>query len=639
LSFTGCSGLKPGNPPSYTTCTPPVGSSGFSASDWTAVINETLAEIYSAEQVVSLFSQLNQVRRDTFIAENTALPAIDSQLKLAGAADLQTEFDVKEMYSTVLEILGAIAGEASGPLGVALEVSGTLIGALPSASPTLTSTLDTTYSGLQSKFASAVSEVDKALAVQSQAVRQSYGLLTLLGQLRTRGTWPAQLDQVGLKSEAQQGFSLWIYKQLLPTLYARYSVSNCLPRNLATGVECQGPAAGQGVIGGGTTFTALGPPPHRRPDTPCHASDEVFVTYCTYETLPVDLATTLFGPVSSTCAYQPGKASTAWTFGCNLGVPEQYSVSLAGDANGWKFSSYSGDPVVMAGASGSATVGARGGLRFTGRIILPRRFRLSRTRVVADRLLYEQGRRGELVRGPGGRAWDGVRLSRRGPGGVLTDRPRGPRLRLRLRRLSGQRIAYHLSASRVRVLVPAACDRLAASDALVTPPVRLDLRLRLSDGRRRSMVSLPIVWRCVRARHGMITTLRTVAPKRLAARRGLGVSLRGPRTVKSGTTATYRVRVLDRRAGSRKRLRSALWHVIVEETTEPPQVSRRPTTVTRRRLAIRRIHELRRGRSRTYLLRVRVPRAARGRSCVSAMVLADAARPARARLCAHVVSR
>jgi hypothetical protein len=164
------------------------------------------------------------------------------------------------------------------------------------------------------------------------------------------------------------------------------------------------------------------------------------------------------------------------------------------------------------------------------------------------------------------------------------------------------------------------------------------LRLRIGDGRRRRTLSLPILWRCVRARHGAITTLRTVRPRGLPTRRGLRVSVRGPRSVRPGTSATYRVRVRNRRTRPRERLRSSLWNVVVRGIGPLP-ASGRSTAVIRPRLVTRRIRELRRRRSKTFRLRVHIPRAARGRSCFTAVALADAARPARARLCAPVARR
>jgi hypothetical protein len=82
---------------------------------------------------------------------------------------------------------------------------------------------------------------------------------------------------------------------------------------------------------------------------------------------------------------------------------------------------------------------------------------------------------------------------------------------------------------------------------------------------------------------------------------------------------------------------------------EPNRPNRCPWTRLRRaadtgsltptRLIIRRIHELRRGRSETFRRRVRLPQTADARYCFSAVALADSARLARARPCARVVPR
>jgi len=47
-----CSGETSVTPPTYASCTPPTGSSGFTAADWTAVGNDTLADVYAARQVL-----------------------------------------------------------------------------------------------------------------------------------------------------------------------------------------------------------------------------------------------------------------------------------------------------------------------------------------------------------------------------------------------------------------------------------------------------------------------------------------------------------------------------------------------------------------------------------------------------------
>ena len=73
-SIANCTGQAPGNPPSYQACTPPAGSSGFTAADWTAVVNQMLSESYAAGQVVALFAQLQRMRESLFIADRGDLP-------------------------------------------------------------------------------------------------------------------------------------------------------------------------------------------------------------------------------------------------------------------------------------------------------------------------------------------------------------------------------------------------------------------------------------------------------------------------------------------------------------------------------------------------------------------------------------
>ncbi len=639
LSFAGCpEPPSTVNPPSYKACTPPQGTSGFTAADWTAVVNEILSEIYSAQQVVAFFDQLDHLRHNIFLAQGAELPAIGSQLKLAGAAGNETRFDIKAMFSTVLSIAGAIAGVVPGgsAASAGLGVAASVVGALPSASSTLTSKFDTTYSGLQAKFATAVTEVDKALSVQSQQVRQNGALLTLIAQLRSRGTWNP--DAAGLTSAANEGFALWVYKQLLPTLYARYTITNCRPGYPNPLDDCDGPAEQQGVVGGGANFTALVPPPYEssRPlGTPCHSDfngNYSFYT-CHYTTMPADLASTLFGAVSPECAYTPGNTSTAWTFGCNLGVKEENSVSLpGGPLNGWNFANYSGDPVAVGSSSGHASIGDRGSVRLTGRITLPRAFRLADASVVAERLLYDLYGGDELARRPSGRALVELRLTGHGQTGVLRSGAGAqPLARLTLGRSAHRSLSFGLGVTGVAMSVPAACHALPASDALHTPPFTLDTELQISDGRLKRTVSLPTLWRCVRNRAGAISALQTVAPTRLPAHQGLALSLRGPRTVRPGATVTYRVQVRNRRAGRRDRILSSLWHLLVQGGVTANATNNRPKTMRWP------IAELRRGRTRTLPLHFRVPRSAAGRLCITATAGADSARSAGARLCPRIV--
>ena len=91
-----------------------------------------------------------------FISEGATLPAIISDLQLAGAAGNTAISTCRASSPASSGIAASIAGvvpAAGGPeASAALWVLSELISMLPSASPTATSSFETTYSGLQDKF-------------------------------------------------------------------------------------------------------------------------------------------------------------------------------------------------------------------------------------------------------------------------------------------------------------------------------------------------------------------------------------------------------------------------------------------------------------------------------------------------------
>ena len=410
-SIADCSNLLPGEPPRYQTCTAPAGAS-FSAADWTAVINEVLAEIFAAGQVNTHFSQLDTMRQSLFIAEDAEFPALGSDLALQAAANAQATFNERSFWSEFLQILGALASLVEPELGAALSIAGDIVAMVPSATPSATSKFNTTYAGVQDKFAASISDADKAQAVLSQTVRQDYGLSTLVARLREQGTW--QPDLIGLASAANQAFAGWVYQSLLPAIYDRYEISGCGPRG---DVPCFAPsdsATYPGVVGSanGPNFTMFGPPPQKG-SSPC-----VGAIACHFTTLPSDLANRIFGPVSPQCDYRPGNAATAWTFGCNLGLSAYKTVGPLGDANGWNFTTCAGDPVPMTAGPDTCdsstaptrhALGRRESVHVTGVVRVPRGFAFRRARAVAPRVLYERLGRKELA----------------GPSQTPTSRPRG----------------------------------------------------------------------------------------------------------------------------------------------------------------------------------------------------------------------
>ncbi len=639
ISIANCSNPIPGNPPSYGACTPPAGTSGFTAGDWKTVVNQMLAENYRAGQVVAFFAELDQMREKLFIAENAELPAIGQDLGLQAGAGTTAQYDFGQLFSSIFGILGTFSSFANPLLGATLNAESYVLSAVPQASPTATSSFQTTYSGLQDKFAQMVTEIDKSLLVQSQEVRQDAGLLGLVSQLRSSGDW--DLDAIGVESAANQGFATWIYRTLMPTLYQRYHVSYCSDGYGSEG-NCSGVASGTGVIGGGQNFISLGSL-YVNDQYPCY--DDWTGDYCAYTKPPDDLMNRIWGPLSSDCSYQTGSAQTAWTFGCSAGVDVNTSIK----SNTWGFLNHTGNFVVYyapdcpasscpgdAAGSRAAQVrrrppimlgrrrqlgpvrAVRGSVDLRANTVIPR-MRLTGATVRLGRLLFERAGLGELAR-PRGRPVRTLKLRRASSGRFIAATRGRPRTRIVLRRRGGGgRVALRLRIGASAFRTPRACHALPASTAIDTPPVELETRLYLSNARtQRHRILLHHRVRCRRDARGNIHRLEHVRYRRHPLRRGLALTLHGPRRVQPGTTARYVARVHNRRRGSR-RLLSSLWDVTFFGRTR--------TT---------RIHELRRGQSQRITFTSRVPRSARRRFCVEVGATAPAARGAHTHVCSRV---
>jgi hypothetical protein len=652
LRFAGCSGGAGGNPP-YASCTPPAGSSGFTAADWTAVVNQVLAELGWARSVGDFFASLEALREKSFLAYGAELNAIAGKLNLEGAAGNETDVEGAEIASSVLGIVGALAALLPGPgegIGTALDVAGELVGLVASTSPTLTSEFPARYADLQAKFATMLTETDKGLEVQSQEVRQSYGLLRLVAQLTAgNGPW-SNPDNVGLESANDQGFALWVNQQLLPSLYARYDVSECA-RGGSFNLCGKNFAPGPETIGDDDAFTTIGPFPTKgdisHPATPCDLRFALGTGNCVFTSLPNDIATKVWGPLSDTCRYVPGNSLSKWTFDCNVGVNKDSSVPQAiGTLNGWTFTNYCFDALAdtdvhpCSATSGRVTLGPRGRVTLAGTVALRRGFRVRSARIGPGGLLNQRGGpwggRPDLARTLSGRPLRAVAVAV-GASPGRAGRARSPRVRLVLGRTVGRARRYRLTVDRVRVAAPSACRALAASDAREAPPAVLTTVLRLSDGARTRTLRVRGHWRCVRGGGHVVRTLRPLASRRPARRPGLRVSLAGPRAVTPGALATYRVRLTNARP-RRQRLVASLWRVRAHGATFAVGAGGPRRDGRQLGRSTWRIKELRRGRTAVRALRVRVPRTSATRVCVAAGAVADSARPAAARICARVLA-
>ena len=546
-------------PPTYSACTPPPpppnGANGFTAADWTAVVNEMLSEAYSAEQVVGHFSDVQTIQQKVFESQSGALPAIGSDLQLNGASGNPADFNAQAYFAGGAGIAASIAGAIPGlgELSAALWVASEVFSMLPSASPTATSSFSTTYDGLIDKLATAQDEMTDAWTSQLQQVLGDQGLLNLVGQLHSKGTW--KLDIPGMLSASREGFALETYQTLLPTVYQRYAVTNCTTVNTYyEQVSCELPT-GQSVIAGsnGLAATWLGPPPDSNTCSTTNVVPTTGFTYidCDYGdspgTVPDSLASTVWGKILDTCNYQPGNPRTVWRFGCALGVGK--ASSIAADSPGWTFTTTTGNPDILQKSSVGAAVRALPGevrasgaartrlgrLRFAGRLFLPPKLRLTRLRVGVERILFDDAHRKEL-------ALSGLR-SRLQPitvrdarTGVFTSRARSrPSARLSLRRLDARgtaRLDLQLAGVRIRD-IRALCTMLPAKVSLAGRPLELETRLLLRDRGVTTRITLRQRWRCVRDRMGEFGGIQPIAPRPLAARPGLAVRLSAPRVVGS----------------------------------------------------------------------------------------------------------
>ena len=652
-----CSGPQPGLPPSYQACapptsgTPPVASAAFTADEWTAVINELFAEEFWAEEAAAHFGDLTTILNEVVPTNATNLNAIYQQLGVQSAANSAnaTQFNTSALWSLISGIAGSIAGLVQPELGAGLAVASYLFSALPSASPSAMSSFSTTYANLATQFATMVGDMSKAEQTQAQAVFRDLGQLTLVGQLRLDGTWNP--DTVTMEGVANQGFAAWVYQNLMPTLYDRYSVQSCTNSSVGTlNITCPDgtPPSGPGVIpsSGGPNFTTLAAP-YSRAVSPCLDSlgfPPDNNVDCTFDLPPSTLLNQIWGPVTPDCSNTPGDATTKWTFGtCSVGVDVNTSLG----ANSWGFPSYSGTPSqFVEGGLGNASAAAarvgrgdrapvvlsrprlgrrparRGRARFVADVTVPSRLRLAGATFTLDRLLFERGGGGELLRPLGRRVPPLPRrltLRRTGAGRVGAAATKQRRsVRVTLRRISGVAMRLILTASAPVFRTPQVCEALPGLFGLRTPTLRLETVLFIRHGRQRLRLLLPHELRCARDKEGNVD--RLVARRTLDSpeRSGLAVSLRGPRRVRPGTTVRYLAHVHNTRHNKR-RLASSVWDIVLHsgQTTK-------------------RIHELRRGRSSGIVLTERVPLGTRRRFCTAVVTTAPDTRAVYDRVCSSV---
>lgn len=664
-----CSGEQSSLPyPHYATCTPPAGSD-ITAAVWTPVVNEVLHETWEAQQVVAFYAELDKNSQQLFIAQGAELPAIAGTLNLSQATGTPTTWNGAAITSGALGIAASVTFEFP-PVSAALWVAAELVSMLPSASPALTNDFNGTYNQLQNVFASGVTQTAKAAVAQSQQVRSDLNLLTLVAQLREQGTWA--MDDTGIQSASNQAFALSVYRTLMPTMYTRYSVTNCDPNGNGESDDphCSGPS-GVGVVGNTTNFTEIGVPPtleNGAYSTPCTTDDPDSKCFYQDQLVNSSIANAIWGPVPANCDYQPGNANTVWTFGCPLGVNPATSVSPSLLATGssnevWDFPTYVGTPYIdgetpVSGTAATAKTGVGSSLGRAATVNLRGAFRLvravdvSRATVVLDRVLFDSNGVGELVRPVAARAVArGAAASSRKPSSLapmplrhtgpgtfsspLAAAPgqRPPRVSLKLTPRRGRSLAFGLKVSNVAVPIPpAACVLGTVGVTSRTVPFPLTLKLTLREPKRKPQtISVSALFTCRRDASGAIRALTVVQPKRPKLGPGLSVRIRRPRHLTIGETRTLTVTVHNR--GPR-----LAYDVFIRASLPAGLrvVSHSARATVRRGLILWRVTKLRSRKSRIIHLRVVPTRAVR--RCTTVTANAVLRKQSTRRACIRVIS-
>jgi hypothetical protein len=664
LVFANCTDETSANPPTYGTCKAPAGSSGFTDDEWKAAVNEAFKEIYDAGRGLDFFSTLDKLRQDTFLAKEAELPAIGDSVKaLVPEAGNGSEISPSALWSAGLGIAGAIGGFLNPAVGVALGIASYIAGIVPSATDDVTAPpFYGTLNQLEIRLADDVTQATKALGEQNYEVRNNWNMLQLVTELTApTGPW-FKIDESGLLSSMNEGFALWAYKQLLPTVLDRYVITGCKGETEEPGnTDCffSGFTGGIGTPPSFTYFTS----PHSTgtgdyDSWPCWWT-VLSGIICHYTAPPSStIATQVWGPLSDTCN-NSGQHIAEWTFDCNLGINPALSTDLVGGtANGWLFTTCTGSPAVIIVSSddargscspaASASLGSDGSMQLTASVGLPASFHVTSATLMSNDLLYAPGGGGELVRRNAHHGLGAIRLTtgggklRGGSGGELGSPQGDPPVTLAVAQTANHEPKLTLSLSRVDVGLPDACQALPASISMATQPFVLQTALALSNGHTTHTVSLPATWTCVRNAAGVVTGLRTVTPPSPAQRPGLAVSVTGqPHIVTPGSNITYTIRLRNTRSGPSNRDVSSLWNVSAR-TALAPGGRPRAINVHFPSVAVRQIAELRRGTTRTLRVTFHVPanlvKASIRQVCVAVLAMAASARDATVRTCSSVAS-
>ena len=361
IALGRCTTVQGKLPPANQACSAPAGSS-FTSGDWTDMINALLVEASAAEDVREFYAEIDGARGDLLIGQGADLAAVGHQLGLDSVVNTPASFNFDGVAAGAEGIAASVL-YSQPELSAGLWVASAITSMIPSASSTFESTFDGTYSQLQTAWAAGIADADVASDSQNFQVRTDLNLLRMVSELRQRGTW--DFDTTGFKSVGAQAFTQWVYKSLLPSIYARYSITSCQSGLFAKGLinACTGPAAGpwadikDDLASDFDVVDAV-----IQPGSPCHEHNQGLAIDCAFPGADPAVVDTVSSPLSEACAYDPNNVGPAWRFGsCTLGIPADLILDPPGlftsAKHNWGLRNYTGDPIpglALAGPTAAA---------------------------------------------------------------------------------------------------------------------------------------------------------------------------------------------------------------------------------------------------------------------------------------------
>ena len=324
------------NPPQYAVCNPPAAPLGPKAhatdptAAFTFTVNQLLRELTYIVAANGHFDVVRGIQSTLFSQEGVEFPSIEANLLLAEAKNASVTSNYLTLFANVLKFLGSLVGLPS------LTFTGNAIAVGLSVNPLFMNSGTAKLQQEYADIAQTISNLQQQNQVTTDAskvyVAGDYGLLATVGPLVTSGIW-SRLDQNGYLSGARYTFTLWVMQQLLPTVWENFQVTGCDTPTIGS-LVCTPPPNGSNMSfysDRGVDFTGILPI-----QDPC--VDAEGNTECSWNPLPANLQTFVFGPITPECTYAPGTAR-AWVYpapgsnGCSLGAAQDIFASR----NGWSF--------------------------------------------------------------------------------------------------------------------------------------------------------------------------------------------------------------------------------------------------------------------------------------------------------------